>query len=53
MNAVGTIEQVLEVAPHKAAAVRPPTSHLENYYYIIKLVKSDMRNTAWEVGTSS
>ena len=25
------IEQVLEAATHKAAAVRPPTTHLENY----------------------
>ena len=25
------IEQVLGAAPHKAAAVRPPTTHHENY----------------------
>ena len=25
------IEQVLEATPHKAAAVRPLISHLENY----------------------
>ena len=25
------IEQVVEAAPHKAAAVRPPTTHHENY----------------------
>ena len=25
------VEQVLEATPHKAAAVRPPTSHHENY----------------------
>ena len=25
------IEQVLEAAPHKAAAVRPSTTHQENY----------------------
>ena len=24
-------EQVLEAAPHKAAAVRPPTTYHENY----------------------
>ena len=30
-NAASNIEQVLEAAPHKAAAVRPPTSHHENY----------------------
>ena len=30
-NVTSNIEQVLEAAPHKAAAVRPPTTHLENY----------------------
>ena len=30
-NATSNIKQVLEVAPHKAAAVRPPTTHHENY----------------------
>ena len=30
-NAASNIEQVLEAAPHKAAAVRPPTAHHENY----------------------
>ena len=25
------IEQILEAAPHKAAAVRPSTTHHENY----------------------
>ena len=30
-NAASYIEQVLEAALHKAAAVRPPTTHLENY----------------------
>ena len=30
-NAVSNIEQVLEAAPHKAAAIRPPTTHHENY----------------------
>ena len=30
-NAACNIEQVLEAAPHKAAAVRPPTTHHENY----------------------
>ena len=30
-NAVRNIEQVLEAAPHKAAAVRRPTTHHENY----------------------
>ena len=30
-NAASNIEQVLEAAPHKAAAVRPPTTHHENH----------------------
>ena len=30
-NSVSNIEQVLEAAPHKAAAVRPLTTHHENY----------------------
>ena len=30
-NAASNIEQVLEATPHKAAAVRPPTTNLENY----------------------
>ena len=30
-NAASNIEQVLETAPHKAATIRPPTTHLENY----------------------
>ena len=30
-NAASNIEQVLEAAPHKAAAVRPLTTHHENY----------------------
>ena len=30
-NAASNIEQVLEVAGHKEAAVRPPTTHHENY----------------------
>ena len=29
-NAVSNIEQVLEAAPHKAAVVRPLTTHHEN-----------------------
>ena len=29
-NAVSNIEQAPEVAPHKAAAVRPPSNHHEN-----------------------
>ena len=30
-NAVSNIGQVLETAPHKAAAIRPPTTHYKNY----------------------
>ena len=30
-NAASNIEQVLETTPHKAAAIRPPTTHHENY----------------------
>ena len=30
-NATSNIEQVLESALHKAAAVRPPVTHQENY----------------------
>ena len=30
-NATSDIEQVLEAAPYKAAAVRPLTTHHENY----------------------
>ena len=38
----------MEAAPHKAAAVRPPTTHHENY----QLDEPDMRDTAGEVRTS-
>ena len=31
MSAASNIEQILETAPHKATAVRPPTTHHENY----------------------
>ena len=30
-NAVSKIEQIMEPAPQKAAAVQPPTTHHENY----------------------
>ena len=30
-NAASNFEQVLEATPHKEAAVRPPTTHHENY----------------------
>ena len=30
-NVASNIEQTLEAAPHKVAAVRPPTTHHENY----------------------
>ena len=35
-NAASNMEQVLEVAPHKAAAVRPPNTHHENYPSLTK-----------------
>ena len=49
-NAASNIEQVLEATPHKAAGVRPPTTHHEN---LSKFDKPDMWDTAGEVGTSS
>ena len=30
-NAMSNIEQVFDAAPHKAAAVRPPTIYHKNY----------------------
>ena len=30
-NAASNIEQILEVTPHKEAAIRPPTNQHENY----------------------
>ena len=30
-NSASNIEQVLEEAPHKVTAVRPPTTYHENY----------------------
>ena len=30
-NAVSNIEEILETTPHKAVALRPPTTHRENY----------------------
>ena len=46
---MSNIEQVLEAAPHKAAAVRPLTTYHENS----KLDEPDMQDTAGEVGTNS
>ena len=43
-NAVSNIEQVVEVAPHKIAAVWPHITHHENYL---------SRDTAGEVGMNS
>ena len=42
-NAVSNIEQVLEATPHKAAAIRPPTTHHENHK---KFYQRDMLDTA-------
>ena len=44
-NAGSNIEQVLEAAPHKAAAARPPTTNQENY--------PEMQDTAGKVRTNS
>ena len=30
-NAASNSEQILEAAPHKAVAVRPPSTHHKNY----------------------
>ena len=49
-NAVSNFEQVLEATPHKAPALRPPTSHHEK---LSKLYEPDMQDTAGEAGTSS
>ena len=49
-NAMSNIEQVLEATSHKTAAIGPLTTHHKNYP---KLDKSDMRDTAGEVGTNS
>ena len=46
-NAASNIEQVLETAPHKAAATNHPSQKLS------KLDEPDMQDTAWEVGTNS
>ena len=49
-NAARNIEQVLEAAHHKAAAVRP-TYHLSRR--LSKLDEPDVQDTAGEVGTCS
>ena len=48
-NPVSNTEQVLGAAPHKAAAVRPPTTCHENYL----LNGPDMLYTAGEVRMNS
>ena len=35
-NAASNIEQVLETAPHKTAAVQPPTTCHENYQNLLE-----------------
>ena len=47
-NAASNIEQVLEAAPHKATAIRPPTTHHEN----VKFRWTWRADTAGEVGRS-
>ena len=49
-NAVSCIEQFLDATPHKAAAVRPPNTHHENYP---SETKPDMWDIAGEVKTNS
>ena len=44
------IEQDLEAAPYKAAAVQPPANPSRK---LSKLDETDMQDTAGEVGTSS
>ena len=49
-NAVSNMEEVTQAAPHKAAAIQPPTPyHKKNS----KLDELDLQDTAREVGTSS
>ena len=43
MKAASNIKQVLDAAPHKAAAFRPLTTYLENYQ---NLDEPDMPDTA-------
>ena len=50
-NAVSNIEQVLEATPHKAAAIRPPTTHHPSPK-LSKLDEPDIQVTAGEVGMS-
>ena len=49
-NTTSHIEQILQATSHKTAAVRPPTSHLQNPS---KLDEQDMRETAGIVTTNS
>ena len=49
-NAVSNIEQVMEAAPHKAAAVRLPTTHHENCQ---SQTNQTCNDTAGEVGMNS
>ena len=43
-NAASNIELVLEATTHKAAAIRPPTTHHENYQRRIRLVGHNWRS---------
>ena len=47
---MSNIEQVLETTLHKAAGVRPPTTHHKK---LSKFDEPDMQDTVGEVGTSS
>ena len=51
-NAASNSEQVLEAAPHKAAAVRPLTTHHPSWK-LSNLDEPDIWDTAREVGMNS
>ena len=49
-NSASNTEQVLEAAPHKAAPVRPPSTHHQK---LSMLDRPEMRDTAGEVRANS
>ena len=49
-NDASCVEQVVEAATHKTAAVRPPTTHHEK---LSKLDEPDMWDTTGEIRTNS
>ena len=44
-NTASNIEQVLEIAPHKAAAIRPPTTH----HKTIKIRRTKHAGHCWRI----